>query len=144
MRFNNILCVCTGNICRSPLAEGYLRRRAPHLQVQSAGIGAVVGGEMPEPAAAIAAREGLALEAHRGRQIGSELVCSADLIIVMEQGQLAWVTGRFPMVRGRVFLATHWLDGADVDDPHRHDSRFFERVYRAMVEGLDGWLARIG
>lgn len=143
MQFNNILCVCTGNICRSPLAEGLLRRDAPDLTVSSAGIGAVVGGRMPAEAAAIAEREGLRLGDHRGQQLVSQHVRSADVILVMEKGQRDWVVGQFPMTRGRVFLATHWVDGEDVDDPYQHDAVFFERVFQQLEKGIQAWVAKL-
>lgn len=143
LQFDNILCVCTGNICRSPLAEGLIKRDAPDLSVDSAGIGAVVGGRMPAEASTIAARERLALDDHRGKQLMSQHVRCADVILVMEQGQRDWIVGRFPPARGRVFLATHWLGGEDVADPYQHDAAFFERVFRQLANGIQAWVAKL-
>lgn len=143
MRFNKILCVCTGNICRSPLAEGYLRKKMPGLTVASAGIGAVVGGQMPAEAQAIAQREQLDLTEHRGQQITTPLAKAFDLIIVMEKRHLNWIVERIPLARGRVFLATHWNGRSDVDDPYRHGAEFFDRVYQEMSAGLECWVRKI-
>lgn len=143
MQFQNILCVCTGNICRSPLAKGLVMREAPELNVDSAGIGAVVGGRMPQEAAAIAEREGLPLEAHQGKQLTSALAEAADVILVMEAGQRDWTVARFPQVRGRVFLATHWTDGQDVADPYMHDAAFFEQSYTHLDEGIRAWVTKL-
>lgn len=144
MKFQKILCVCTGNICRSPLAKGLLKREAPGLTVDSAGIGAIVGGKMPAEAAVIAEREQLALQGHRGKQLTSSLAAASDIILVMEKGQQEWVTSHFPQVRGRVFLATHWTDGKDVDDPYRHNAAFFEKVYAHMAKGILSWADKLG
>ena len=43
MKINHILVVCIGNICRSPMAEYFLKQQYPHLQIESAGIAGVVG-----------------------------------------------------------------------------------------------------
>jgi protein-tyrosine phosphatase len=53
MKINNILVVCIGNICRSPMAEYFLKQEFPHLQIESAGIsGLMVMQPMTKPACA--------------------------------------------------------------------------------------------
>lgn len=143
MSFNKLLCVCTGNICRSPLAEGLLRKSLPHATVSSAGIAAVEGGDMPVEAKFIASRNNLGLSNHRGRQISAPIVRDSDLIFVMEKGQLDWITSRYPEAKGRVFLTTHWVDGVDVDDPYRRGQEYFERVYKEIEAGIQSWAAKI-
>jgi protein-tyrosine phosphatase len=144
MQFQNILCVCTGNICRSPLAQGLIKQVAPGLNVDSAGIAAVAGGRMPEEAAAIAAREGLPIQDHRGKQLTAEHAEAADVILVMEKEQLDWIGEQFPQVRGRIFRVTHWSDGEDVADPYRHDAAFFEQVYAHLTAGVRSWVVKLG
>lgn len=143
MRVDSILCVCTGNICRSPLAEGLIKRDLPGVRVSSAGIGAVEGGRMPEPAARIAAREDLDLEAHRGRQITSQILREHELVLVMEEGQKQWLAAEFPQSRGRVFIATHWQRGEDVIDPYRQSEEVFEQVYAVLVDAIGDWTTRL-
>lgn len=143
MNVKSVLCVCTGNICRSPYAEGLLRRDLPDAHISSAGIGAVVGGEMPEAAANIAAREQLDLENHRGRQISGEILREHELVLVMEEGQKHWIADRFPESRGRVFLVSHWGDKQDVPDPFKHSEQFFEEVFVSLAEYVSNWTARL-
>lgn len=143
MRVDSILCVCTGNICRSPLAEGLIKRDLPGVRVSSAGIGAMEGGRMPEPAARIAVREGLDLEAHRGRQITSQILREHELVLVMEEGQKQWLAAEFPQSRGRVFIATHWQGGEDVIDPYRQSEEVFEQVYAVLVGAIGDWTTRL-
>lgn len=81
-----ILTVCTGNICRSSLAEGLLRKvlRGLPVEVSSAGTGALVGHPMPDPQLQIAAD--LAVddaEQHRARQMTAEMLAQADLVIAL-------------------------------------------------------------
>ena len=143
MQFQRVVCVCTGNICRSPLAAGVLKKHVPGLTVSSAGIAAVEGGRMPDEAAAIAKHAALDLAEHRGRQITTPIVREADLILVMEKGQLDWIVSRFPETRGRVFMATHWVGGDDIADPYRQSAAFFERVYSQLDEGVRAWADRL-
>ena len=143
MKFKRILCVCTGNICRSPLAEGYIRQQWRAATVSSAGIVAVVGGQMPAEAAAIADEQQLDLKDHQGRQISSDILASVDLVLVMERGQLDWLTQTFPEARGRVFLLSHWSGGHDIADPYRKNRVFFNEIYDQIKTSSDGWLGRI-
>lgn len=143
MYVRNILCVCTGNICRSPLAEGLLRRDAPSLTVASAGIGAVVGASMPAAAEHIARREGLDVLDHRARQLSGDLLRGADLVLVMESGQKSWIVSQFPESRGRVFMASHWRGGSDIPDPFRHDDTFFQQVFTQLTGCMDDWAGRL-
>ncbi|MGO1536551.1 MAG: hypothetical protein ACTHWM_06480 [Yaniella sp.] len=84
-----ILTVCTGNICRSPLAAHLLQSKLGHerIDVQSAGVGALEGAPMPDPAQDIAARLGLIWYAdHQGKQISSQDAVTADLILALDRG----------------------------------------------------------
>ncbi len=79
-----ILTVCTGNICRSPLAEQLLRNELSGLEtvvVSSAGTGALVGHPMDERAAACSRELGGRPDAHVGRQLTAQLVRESDLVL---------------------------------------------------------------
>jgi protein-tyrosine phosphatase len=85
----SILVVCTGNICRSPMAEGFLRRdlerrfgqKAPG--VSSAGVGAWDGTEVTDGSRIAAAERGTDIAGHRARMVTAELVRQADLVLCM-------------------------------------------------------------
>jgi len=139
MNVSSVLCVCTGNICRSPYAEGLLRRDLPDVRVSSAGTGAVVGGEMPPLAARIARRQLLDLANHRGRQITRRILLEHDLVLVMESGQKQWVGANFPEGRGRVFLLSHWGDKTDVPDPFQQSEQFFGEVFARVADYVADW-----
>ncbi|GAA3930368.1 low molecular weight phosphatase family protein [Microbacterium soli] len=84
----NILTVCTGNICRSPLAETVLATRIADLDVRvhSAGTQALVGHAMPPEARELAERNGVApagAAAHRARLLTESLMHAADLVLTM-------------------------------------------------------------
>ena len=84
----HVLFVCTGNICRSPLAEAYLKKLLhkggpPNVRVSSAGIYAIPGNTTPPEGIETAAQIGLDLDSHRARPLTPETVDQADLIVVM-------------------------------------------------------------
>lgn len=83
-----ILTVCTGNICRSPLAEQVLRSRLRHLDiaVSSAGTRAMIDSPMTPEAARIAASLGIDADdsaGHRGRWLSERELVSPDLVLAM-------------------------------------------------------------
>jgi len=101
-----LLTVCTGNICRSPLAESLFKERLAHLQnlsVASAGLHAVSGSPMD----ALAAEELVALggdpQGLIGEQITDRHVASSDLILTMTLGQRDELVRRFPRATRRAF-----------------------------------------
>ena len=83
-----LLLVCTGNICRSPMAEAIARRLLAargreDVTVASAGTAAQDGAPASEGAYLIALEHGLDLSAHRARQITTDMVAAADLVLGM-------------------------------------------------------------
>jgi protein-tyrosine-phosphatase len=88
-----ILVVCTGNTCRSPLAEVTLRRAVSDVgledvEVRSAGTGAFDGEPASEGSYLVALEQGLDLAAHRARVVTREMVAASDLILAMSRGHL--------------------------------------------------------
>jgi protein-tyrosine-phosphatase len=88
-----ILFVCTGNTCRSPMAEVIARRRAQtlgwdHVEFRSAGVGAFEGSEASEGAVRTAAAHGLDLTHHTARPLMKEDVTRSDLILAMSPSHL--------------------------------------------------------
>ncbi len=124
-----ILFVCSGNICRSAMADEYARRRLAssgpsHIVVDSAGTLGIEG----EPAAAesvqVLREEGLDLSRHRSRGVAAHDRRTADLVVGMTVGHLAELERRFPPGTGRRLLLRAFEHGPepregapDLDDP---------------------------
>lgn len=142
MRFNSILVVCVGNICRSPTAERLLMQALPHKTISSAGISAMVGQSADASAEAIALQHGLSLEGHIARQLIRELCQQHDLILVMEQKHIEAVTRIAPEVRGKTMLYGHWLK-RDIPDPYRQSREAFEFTFDLIAEATTAWAQRL-
>lgn len=95
-----ILSVCTGNICRSPLAEQLLATRLQEIGinalVHSAGTAAMVGYPMPDPAAELSTRYGGEPSAHRAQQLDEHAINGADLVLTAAREHRADVVLRSP------------------------------------------------
>ncbi|AXF24648.1 protein tyrosine phosphatase [Burkholderia pyrrocinia] len=139
-----LVVVCIGNVCRSPMAEALFRARLPDVDVQSAGLGALVGQPADPHAVALMRERGLDIAAHRARQLPAWLATRADLILTMDSGQTRGISHRYPHLRGRVFrLGDGAPHGFDVPDPHLGTRASFERSLALIERGIAGWCARI-
>ncbi|MGV8804894.1 MAG: low molecular weight protein-tyrosine-phosphatase [Polaromonas sp.] len=142
---NNILTVCVGNICRSPVAEALLKDRLPGRKVWSAGLHAMVGHGAEATAREIAAQHGLDLSVHRAQQIAGWMCAQADLVLVMEAGHQRELERLYPLARGKIRrLGEYGPQGAfDIDDPYLQPRAAFEAAYAAIALGVDEWARRI-
>ncbi len=144
--FNRILVVCTGNICRSPVGEALLRDRLPAREVESAGLGAVVGEGVHPEARRLAEADGLDVSTHVARQVEPDLLHHADLVLVMSEGQRQAVGARHPEVLGKTMRFGHWLDGGggrDIPDPYGKSPEVFEQAHALLVEAAEAWARRL-
>ena len=103
----HILIVCTGNICRSPLAEQVLRAKllaaGARVTVSSAGTRAVVGGAMTPEATALAVQLGSDVTDHTPRQLTANMLAEADLVLTATRDHRRDVVTLFPKVTRYTF-----------------------------------------
>lgn len=123
-----VLVVCTGNTCRSPMAEGILRSLlTPELDGQvtvvSAGTNAMEGVPATAHAVETAAAAGIDLRQHRARRLSVEMLRESDLVLCMEPSHVTTAKGLAPGVADRVHLITRHgaesrgAEAAGVADP---------------------------
>lgn len=149
--FNNILVVCHGNICRSPVGEALLRRHLPGHRISSAGIGALVDNGVDAQAAALASEEGLDVSQHRARQLTEHMIQEADLVLVMSQGQRKAIGEKYPAVMGKTMLFGQWVDdgqsdgaGKEIPDPFNKSRDVFVHVHGLLKQAAQAWADRLG
>ena len=142
MAFDNILVVCVGNICRSPMAEALLKQRYPDKAIDSAGVGALVGHPADPAALEIMTAQQLDITNHVAKQIDESLAKKADLIFTMSDSQTKWIEERWPFCRGKTFKLGHW-QGKDIADPYKHEMSAFETAYQDIVDSLEQWADKI-
>ncbi|MFG6158391.1 low molecular weight protein-tyrosine-phosphatase [Halomonas sp. 1390] len=144
--FQHLLVVCTGNICRSPVAAAILARDLPHLRVESAGLGALIGHGVEPTARALAEADGLEVAGHRARQLTAEMLRQADIVLVMSEGQRQAVADLVPEALGKTLLLGRWLDsgrGPEIPDPYRQAPAVFDEVHRLLREACEAWATRL-
>ena len=142
MAFDNILVVCVGNICRSPIAEALLAHQFPQKHIDSAGLSAVVGNGVDPKSQQVMDPYNIDMSDHIAKQIDEKLVKKADLIFTMSDGQTKWIEERWPHCRGKTFKIGHWND-KDIADPYRHELALFEVARKDIVESLKPWIDKI-
>ena len=147
-----ILCVCLGNICRSPLAEAALREAATQtgldLTVDSAGTGAWHVGDPPDARAqAVARRHGIDISGARARQVVAEdfarfthiLALDRDNFRVLARMAPAGATAELAMLMD----AVPGREGTDVADPYYGDAAGFETTWVDVRAAAEAWIARL-
>lgn len=108
----DVLFVCTGNICRSALAEKLLAHRRPDLSVASAGTGALVGWGMDEFPAEYAKQHG-ADAAHTARQLDRRIEEDARLILTMTREHRTRILREHPRMQQRTFTLVEFVRQMD-------------------------------
>ena len=143
---NNILVVCIGNICRSPMAEGLVKQMMPQQEVYSAGLNALIGEPADRWSILLMREHGIDISAHRARRLGAWMVSDADLILTMDQYQKDIVEMKYPASRNKVFRLGEF-GNYDIPDPYHQGLGAFRESYNLIAQGVDelgGRLAHIG
>lgn len=142
MKFNNILVVCIGNICRSPMAAELLRKNLPEKTISSAGLGALVGHPADALAQECMGEIGVSLKDHRARQIDASMLRQADLVLAMSTDQVQAIERQWPFTRGKVFRLGHW-SRFNVADPFQLPKSAFLQARDLIVSGVSDWESKI-
>ncbi len=150
----SVLFVCTGNTCRSPMAEGLLKSALQSstegnggVQVASAGVSASPGQAMSQNTSAILRREGASVEGFASQQVNAELLSQSSVIIAMTESHASVLKHYFP--EAEVSLICDFIDpkeglaGADLPDPYGMDIEAYQEVAEVIGLALPGILSKL-
>lgn len=148
------LVVCTGNTCRSPMAEALLARKIAErlgcsvneleqhgISVRSAGIAAMPGGLPSHQSVEVMNRMGIRIDDHASQPITDQLARHADLILTMTSGHRKAIVAQWPELEPRTFLFS--TDHSDINDPIGQSSEVYAECARQLDSFTEHWADRI-
>ena len=146
----NILMVCLGNICRSPLAEGLLRSKVDSARVfiDSAGTGGYHIGERPDPrSVAVAKKYGVDIISQRCRKFTAEDFSKFDIIYAMDQSNynniVALANSEADIGKVKLLLEEVGMGIREVPDPYYGGEHGFENVYQLIDKACSAIAERL-
>jgi protein-tyrosine-phosphatase len=147
----NVLFVCTGNTCRSPMAEALFRelvRERADYRVSSAGVAAAPGMPANKHTTALLKEHGLDLASFQSRMLDQKTLEQATHVFAMSSHHMAAIADEFPAQADKVYLVSEFvaedtLRGRDVSDPFGQGRSAYEETLRDLSKILPSLLAYI-
>lgn len=143
---SRIVFLCTGNICRSPIAEGVLRKKLQDLNfsginVSSMGTHGIDGCPASKYAQILCGEDGIDITQHRSRPLIPHELVESSLVLVMENVHREFIYSFFPAVKNKTFLLAQWPDNnirkSSIQDPFGGSLRKYKKAYKHISEHID-------
>ena len=144
--------VCSGNTCRSPMAEKLAQQWLSNdpaavavMKVSSAGVAVFSGSSASPQSVQVMAEFGMNLAEHRARQFNDGIAREADLILTMTTGQKQVILQRYPAAEERVFTLTEFVgsNSGEITDPFGQSVEVYRKSAQDLQALIDKALHKI-
>lgn len=145
----NILFICTGNTCRSPMAEGLMKDLAKKknidIKVDSAGLFAFEGQLASKEAVLVMEEEGIDISNHRAKMVNKSLLESADLILTMSISHKRQLLREYGFIKNKVYTLKEYAYGSkeDIQDPFGQSINAYINAKNEIKESIIKVLEKI-
>ncbi|MCQ9207919.1 MAG: low molecular weight protein arginine phosphatase [Omnitrophica bacterium] len=146
-KVKTILLICTGNSCRSVIAQGLLKKMLQGkgaYEVVSAGTAGLVGMRPTDEVIQVMSEQDIDVSGHRSSALSEKDIREADLILVMERIHKQIVLSHAPLAQGKTYLLSEFgrqkseekLVNPDIPDPIGKPLDFYRKVFDVIKEGI--------
>lgn len=144
--FQSVLVLCIGNICRSPVAEGILKKMSARHQlnliISSAGVHAMVDDPAQPHSIAVAQEHEIDITNHQARQLTADILNQHELVLVTDETVRKIAMQQHPFAAGKIKKIGNFRN-KEIDDPYQKPKQYFDIMYTDLENCLQDWMQKV-